>query len=570
MLKSEYNQIIKEHFDLTDATTRRYIVSLEDAGQEQLLSALSSALYDKIVSKVDDIDFGTIPISRGDITKVDGFQGTEECINIIRRLVIEYKADPSIVDVVITAIDNIKDRKSIFIKGFSLNSELVMVLYNMMVLSIERSVSLMIATCIEYVKDPKSANPVAALNKVAYQRTMDDLLFRQLINFNNMCKDKTFDKVIDAALKNLVHEDATFMYGTQDALNEEDPEEATPGVESDPVDQSAQEPGNTVDLFGDDTTDQAPVAAPVPAPEEPAGAELTGDTEIPAPNEFPEEVPPEDYAPDQAPDECGVAPSAGPGGEAPVNAPTTEEDDPAIEAPKDDQTDYDNIPSDSPADDAVTGTDTAINEDEPEEVAPETTAQAPAVPANVNNDPNDPQAATAQFDTDNEAPSNLQDEAVDLSGAMSKAGEIVKAAYTGKTKGLAIGLTVIAAIALAYGAFKGIGYLLTHTFIPFLRNVVYMHYYTRLKVSDYLAVQADLIEANANNLQYSTDTSMDDTQKDKVIKRQLNWAKKLRDWSNKFAIDNKAANNATMKNIEADNKEKKKIGKNEDDDYSIF
>ena len=42
-----------------------------------------------------------------DITKVEGFANTEECINIIRKLVIEYKQNPSVVDVVINAISNI-------------------------------------------------------------------------------------------------------------------------------------------------------------------------------------------------------------------------------------------------------------------------------------------------------------------------------------------------------------------------------------------------------------------------------------------------------------------------------
>ena len=87
MFKHEYDQIIREHFDLSDKYTRKYITSLkEDAQQDQLLAALSSALYDKIVQKVDDIDFGSIPLSRGDITKVEGFASTEECLNIIRRL----------------------------------------------------------------------------------------------------------------------------------------------------------------------------------------------------------------------------------------------------------------------------------------------------------------------------------------------------------------------------------------------------------------------------------------------------------------------------------------------------
>ena len=139
-MMNEFDQIIREHFDASDTKTRKLIVSLEDAEQTQLLSALSSALYDKIVHNVDKIDFGSIPRSRGDITKVDGYDNTMECLNIMRRLVMEYKQNPQIVDTVITAQENIRNRKGIFMKAFATNADFPMVLYNLIVLSIEQYV----------------------------------------------------------------------------------------------------------------------------------------------------------------------------------------------------------------------------------------------------------------------------------------------------------------------------------------------------------------------------------------------------------------------------------------------
>ena len=573
MFKREYDQLIKEHFDLSDKNTRRFIVSLEDAGQEQLLSALSSALYDKIVSKVDDIDFGSIPTSRGDITKVDGFSGTEECLNIIRRLVLEYKQNPAIVDVVLTTIQNIKDRKGMFIKGFTLNSELPMLIYNMMVLSVERSTSLMIATCIEYVKDPKSSTPVQALNKVAYQRTMDDLLFKQLANFNNMCKTKDLDKLLESAMKNTVHEEVEYQYGTVTPISEEDPEEATPGVEADPVPDSAQTPGNDVDIFGDDTADQAPQETP--------HEELTGDTEIPTPDEFPEDVPA-----DAAPDECGPAQAtvaviqttpdspqevidepetvAAPK----VNVPTpvvqdVEVDPEPAEAPSDD-VEPENIPVVTPSDDITPDNPETINEEDPA-VAPEDAEQKQEeIQNDIDNEFND-----KSQDADNGVPiipAGIQQEA-DQSALVDVAKKLWGTKF-GKVAVIIAGAAV--ATAATVGAIKVSAYFVTHAFIPFLRNIVYMHYYTRMKVSDYLAVQADLLEANANELQYSSDTSMDETQKDKVVKKQLKWVERLRKWSNTFAIDNKESNNKSAKAIETESKEKKKIGKTEDGDDAIL
>ena len=114
ILKRDYDQIIRENFDLSDKYTRQYIVTLEDAQQEQLIDALSAALYDKIVAKVDEIDFGTIPKSRGDITKVQGFENNKKCIDIIRQLVVQYHQNPAPVDIISAAIQNIADRTTVY------------------------------------------------------------------------------------------------------------------------------------------------------------------------------------------------------------------------------------------------------------------------------------------------------------------------------------------------------------------------------------------------------------------------------------------------------------------------
>ena len=180
MVLNEYNSLFSEHFDLYDQPTRKCILALEDAEQDQLLTALASALYDKVVEKADKIDFGTIPTSRGDITKVEGFANTEECLKIMRTLVNEYKEDPFVIDTVITAVENIKNRKAKFMKAYSLNIELPMLTYNLITLAIEQSVSFLISVCIQYIKDPASEDVAAALDKVAYNNTRDNLLYQNL------------------------------------------------------------------------------------------------------------------------------------------------------------------------------------------------------------------------------------------------------------------------------------------------------------------------------------------------------------------------------------------------------
>lgn len=201
MILNDYYELIRENFNLSDSKTRQCIIALEDSEQNQVLSALANALYDKIIKKVDQIDFGTIPQSRGDITKVDGFENTVECLNIMRRLVTEYREDTKVVDTVLGAIENIRSRRSTFVKGFAMNLELPMVMYNLVVMAIEQSVSFLIAVCIQYIKDPETDSMKSALDKVAYKNAKDNMIYKQLELFNTSCATKELDKTFETVFK---------------------------------------------------------------------------------------------------------------------------------------------------------------------------------------------------------------------------------------------------------------------------------------------------------------------------------------------------------------------------------
>lgn len=201
MILNDYDKIINENFDLNDNATRRFIVALEDSEQTQLMAALSSALYDKIVKKVDVIDFGSIPRSRGDITKVDGFNDTVECLTIMKNLVKEYRQDPTIVDNVLSAIENLKNRKGMFMKAYALNVELPMMLYNLTVAAIEESVSFLISVCIQYIKDPETKEIAIALDKVAYNNTKQNMLYEQIVGFNSACASGELDNAVQTIIK---------------------------------------------------------------------------------------------------------------------------------------------------------------------------------------------------------------------------------------------------------------------------------------------------------------------------------------------------------------------------------
>ena len=109
--------------------------------------------------------------------------------------------------------------------------------------------------------------------------------------------------------------------------------------------------------------------------------------------------------------------------------------------------------------------------------------------------------------------------------------------------------------------------------VPMLRELVFFFYNAKQSVSDFFAVQADLLEVNANNVQYKSE--IPDEKKSKIADRQNKIAGKFRNVSNTFAIKMKKAQKDADDSI---TKEKKKYkisdisdGKlDSDDSYGLF
>ena len=197
-----YQQILKEHFDINDDYTRHTLLNINEADQNKVLESLTSKLYQSIMDKVDDIDFGSIPDSKGDITQIENYDKLLECISVIKSIIVEYRQNTVQVDTIQLAIENVQKRKDLFAKGFMHNLDLPIMLYNTIVLSIVSSVSLIIATSIEFVKEAGTGAYDIKFDKVSYVKSKDNVLFQNLAKFNRACATGEVDRCIDHVIKN--------------------------------------------------------------------------------------------------------------------------------------------------------------------------------------------------------------------------------------------------------------------------------------------------------------------------------------------------------------------------------
>lgn len=196
-----YNKAIMEHFNMLDTRTRKVLLSMNEAGQNSVLMSLTSKLYDKIVEKCDDIDYGDIPKTKGDITKLPNYESMKETISIMHDILKEYNQDTGPVDELSVAFSNIEARKDLFERAYRYNSELPIAMYCNITLGIITGISYMIATCIEFIKDPGAESFRIALDKMAYAKTKDHMIYNTLKSFNKTCANKDFDKAMEAVLK---------------------------------------------------------------------------------------------------------------------------------------------------------------------------------------------------------------------------------------------------------------------------------------------------------------------------------------------------------------------------------
>lgn len=198
---ADYMQIVSEAYDLSDPYIKKKVIFCNEAKRQENIENIVGRLYTHIKNDVTGIDFGTIPRSKGIITKIDNYNGLVDCINSIHDLVKSYNQPTKSVDELTTAINNIKNRERVFTKAFTLNIEFPIMLYNMTVTAIVSATSLLMSSSVEFIKNGHDSF-TTSLDKVGYVKSKDHLMIEYVSQFNRNCANGTIDKLINSCIKN--------------------------------------------------------------------------------------------------------------------------------------------------------------------------------------------------------------------------------------------------------------------------------------------------------------------------------------------------------------------------------
>ena len=190
---------INEYFDLSDKATRQMFL-LDEAGATSVLTSLTNRLYDHIVKKTTSIDYGSIPDTKGDITKLTMYEDLKDVCTIIKGIVEDYGEKSGPIDTVTLAMANVESRKDLFMRAYRADCELPVLLYENTVLAIVNATSYLIAACIELIKAPSDETYRIQLDKLAYSKSRDHLLYTTLDKFNKACEKGDVDKAVNEVI----------------------------------------------------------------------------------------------------------------------------------------------------------------------------------------------------------------------------------------------------------------------------------------------------------------------------------------------------------------------------------
>lgn len=200
-LSEEYIDIITKYMDWHDRETNDRVLNLNEAEQNTLLVSLTNKLYKMMMAKVDDIDYGDIPNSKGDITRLPKYDQIRECIKVLKDIFAQYHESTKPVEEIEKALDYVEGYNDLFTASYAGKIDLGIAMYNNITLAIVSSISYMIAVCIEYIKSPKHEGMEIVLDKTGVNKVKESLLYESLIKFNNASRKGDIENALRPLIK---------------------------------------------------------------------------------------------------------------------------------------------------------------------------------------------------------------------------------------------------------------------------------------------------------------------------------------------------------------------------------
>lgn len=196
-----FQEAIVNFMDFHDKKTNNELHNLNEEEQNSFLVSLTNKLYRSIIGKVDEIDYGDIPNTKGDITKLPKYKEIRETIKTLKDIFKQFKENPKPIQEIENTLNYVEDYQSLFVACYAGKIELGIMMYNNITLSIIASLSYMIAVCIEYIKSTKNNGLEVILKKTKITKVKESILYESLIKFNDASRKGDIENALRPLIK---------------------------------------------------------------------------------------------------------------------------------------------------------------------------------------------------------------------------------------------------------------------------------------------------------------------------------------------------------------------------------
>jgi hypothetical protein len=172
------------------------LLALSESDGLQISDKVVSQLYKFTLEKYHDVDFGTIPNSKGMITNLPEYKNITAGIELLRSLEIQSNEGKiEQIDTLEMALKNVEKYSKEFSLAYKMDKSLGIMLYEIITMAIIRCTSYMMGNAIMYVKDPTIKS-----FKSLFDGKEEDILIRNLKKFNLSVQKGEIAKLFDNIL----------------------------------------------------------------------------------------------------------------------------------------------------------------------------------------------------------------------------------------------------------------------------------------------------------------------------------------------------------------------------------
>ena len=194
MLENYGRKILREN--CKTFKERYQLEAVIESSAAQLDATMVSRLYKSAIDKSHVVD--SWEDSRGDITKFEGYTSMKESLNLVSQL--SEKSGVKVPEVMIVeeSIRTLEANRDLFVKGFLLENQVVILIYNTIVFACVEATSAIISSYVEFVRGVNQTE----FRLIKTGRISAESTIKNLEAFNRANKKGELGKLLNGAVSN--------------------------------------------------------------------------------------------------------------------------------------------------------------------------------------------------------------------------------------------------------------------------------------------------------------------------------------------------------------------------------